>query len=512
MAGAVHLVDHDMASHTSHHPRYAAWLETAIFVCLAAVALCAPISTKGAVNSFRAATVLWLILLCTGKRRPAPQPLTVPLILFLALTAISSLFSTDPFLSWGRMRTVSLLFLAVVAGQSIRSMRQLKILAALLIGSCLLTVIYTGWQYTAGIGVQAVANGPALASLQRFGLAPGDIIRKLGGTTIRSPRRLLTQKLPPGRVELLLWRETPNALQPFRISVDAKTLQTALHNPGITLTRAHPPRAQGFFKHYFPFSEILVFIGLLIGGFALSGVPVRKLRITLIVAFLATAAVLALTLTRISLVSLVLGTLLIVVMRDTRRIRWISVAGFLMASLVAIAWVQHHRKGPESDPGTEYRLLMWRDSIKMIGAHPILGVGLDSVAGDWQRWGLEAYRRFGLHSHFHSTPIQLAVECGLPALGVWIWLMWGYGIFLVRQLRHIADGDWFARGLVVGALGGLSGFVLTGLLQYNFGDAEAMIVFWLLVGLTFALNRMATQVPGREVPVGSQHPSTPSVV
>jgi O-antigen ligase len=496
MAGAVHLVDQrNMAGDSPHSSGLAAWLQTATLVSLAAVALCAPLSTKGAVNSFRAATVLWLISLCTGKRKLIPQPLAVPLILLLVLTAISTAFSMDPLLSWGRMRTVSLILLALVAGQAIGSLRQLKILAGLLIASCLLTVVYTGWQYTAGIGVEAAGNGPAVTSLQHFGLVRGDIIRKVGSTTVRNPHDLLKRQFSSAPVELLLWRETPNALQPFRIRVDAKSLQAALLTPGVTLTRAHPPRAQGLFKHYFPFSEILVFIGSLISGFVVSGVPNRHLRIGFIVAFLLTATALGLTLTRISLASLMVGVLVMILVRGTCWIKWISLAGFLVIALAGIYWVQRYRQAPESDPGTEYRLIMWRDSLTLIRAHPLLGVGLDSVAGDWQRWNLEAYRRFGLHSHFHSTPIQLAVECGLPALAVWVWLIAAYAIFLVRLHRAFAATDWFDRGLVLGILGGLAGFVLTGFLQYNFGDAEAMVVFWLLMGLAFALNRLLIDVP-----------------
>lgn len=493
MAGSVHLVDQQ--HNAVDGPRASAFhagLETAIVVCLAGVALCAPLSTKGAVNCFRAAAVLWVIFLCTRKRKLLPQPLTVPLLLFLVLTAISSAFSTDPFLSWGRMRTVSLIFLAILLGQAIRSLRQLKLLTGLLIGSCLLTVLYTGWQYTVGIGVAAAGNPPALASLERFGLAHGEIIRKLGGRKIRTPHDLFAEPLPSAPVELAFWRETPNALQPFRMNVDAKALRAALESPGITLIRAHPPRAQGFFKHYFPFSEILVLVGLLMAGLAVAGVPDRKLRMALTLAFLATAVTLALTLTRISLLSLVVGALIIVLTKSGNRLRWISLAGLLLLASMGAYWVQHHRAAPGSDPGTEYRLLMWHDSIGMIRAHPILGVGFDSVAGDWQRWNLEAYRRFGLHSHFHSTPIQLAVECGLPALAVWIWLLADYAGFLIRRQRTIPPHDWFARGLLLGALGGLVGFVLTGFLQYNFGDAETMVVFWFIAGLTFAASRLVS--------------------
>jgi O-antigen ligase len=136
---------------------------------------------------------------------------------------------------------------------------------------------------------------------------------------------------------------------------------------------------------------------------------------------------------------------------------------------------------------------MWRDSLKLVRSHPLLGTGLDTIAGDWQKWNLEAYRRFALHSHFHSTPIQLAVECGLPALAAWIWLLAAYAVFLVRYRARIQNRS-FPSGLVLGALGCLAAFVVTGLVQYNFGDAEAMIVFWLLVGMVFASDRLAPKV------------------
>ena len=132
---------------------------------------------------------------------------------------------------------------------------------------------------------------------------------------------------------------------------------------------------------------------------------------------------------------------------------------------------------------------MWRDSIKLIRAHPLVGVGLDSISGDWQRWDLEAYRRFPLHTHFHSTPIQLAVECGLPTVVVWIGLMTAYLVFLVRLLRLTRHQGWFAQGLSLGILGGQVAFLLISFLQYNFGDAEAMIVFWFCMGLVLAVHR-----------------------
>jgi len=143
-----------------------------------------------------------------------------------------------------------------------------------------------------------------------------------------------------------------------------------------------------------------------------------------------------------------------------------------------------------ADPGTQYRLLMWRDSLKLIRAHPLVGVGLDSISGDWHRWDLEAYRRYPLHTHFHSTPIQFAVECGLPTLFAWLGLVIAYLVFLLRLARATRDKGWFAQGLALGILGEHVAFLLISLLQYSFGDAEAMVVFWFCMGLALALHRV----------------------
>jgi len=480
----------------SARSKLAAWLEAAVFVCLAAIALSAALSTKGAVAAFRFAIVLWLLLLCIGKRKLAPQPLAVPLFVFLSLTAISSIFSLHPALSWGRMRTISLSVLVIVVGQTLSQMRQVKILAGLLIASCILAVCYTAWQYTAGIGVQAHGSDLALGPLKSAGIVRGDIIREIGGKAIRSPADLvmeLQQTSAQDSKDVILLRETPNALQPIHLSSTTEALRAGVLRAGVTLTRAHPPRAQGFFSHYFPFSEILVLIGLLMWGLVVSGIRTRSARITLVASLVATVLTLTLTFTRISLVGFLVGALLGLFMRSQSRIPWISVGAFALISLASLYWIQRHRGLTASDPGTEYRLLMWRDSVTLIRAHPLLGVGLDSIAGDWQRWNLTAYRRFGLHSHFHSTPIQLAVECGVPALAAWSWLIGAYAVFLLRFYRAVADQAGFIRGLVLGILGGLAAFVITGFIQYNLGDSEAMVVFWLLMGLAVALQRLVTR-------------------
>jgi O-antigen ligase len=276
----------------------------------------------------------------------------------------------------------------------------------------------------------------------------------------------------------------------------------ALRQPRTSLVVARPVRAEGFLKHYFPYSEVLVLTGLLCWGLCLAGgSPSFRLRTFFSVAFLAVTVAVALTLTRISLLSLFIGGLLIALMRTGRKNAVLIMLGFSLVAALGMHWVGKHRAltlFDTSDPGTEYRLLMWKDSLKLIRAHPLFGVGLDSVAGDWRRWDLEAYRRFELKSHFHSTPIQLAVECGLPTLLTWLWLMGAYLVFLLRLLARLRNTNWFAEGLSSGVLGGLVAFLLIAMVQYNFGDAEAMVVFWFCMGLAFALQKITVNTTARE--------------
>jgi hypothetical protein len=481
------------------------WLDAALFFCFILFVLCAPIATKGAVTAFRAALLLWLAKILIERRKLERQPLALPLLLFLLFTAVSTIFSTEPLLSWGRMRGITELTIALLVGQTLRNLRQIKILVCLLLAACLVSVGITAWQYTVGIGIRLNADAPTSASLSQLGLLAGDIIQKVNHKNVLTPQQLfnkLDQWPADSRVELTVAREISLAHlnvwtgSPFaRLSIitQKKALEAALQQPGMNLARGRPLRAEGTLKHYFPYSEVMVLIGLVAWGLLISPGAGLRIKVPLGLAFVSISTVVVLTLTRISLASLLLGCCLITWKQVSGRSRRVILVAFFGALLFGVNWIQQHRAQKWmdlSDPGTQYRLLMWRDSLKFIRAHPIVGTGLDSIGGHWQRWDLEAYRRFPLKSHFHSTPIEFAVECGLPTLAVWLWLMGGYLVFLLRLSTLSRKADWFPQGLASGILGGLVAVLLTSLLQYNFGDSEAMIVFWFLMGLAFALDRI----------------------
>jgi O-antigen ligase len=141
-----------------------------------------------------------------------------------------------------------------------------------------------------------------------------------------------------------------------------------------------------------------------------------------------------------------------------------------------------------SDESTLYRLTMWRDGLRLSTANAhnlVFGIGMDSTKKHWQEWGMfrSGFMPFG---HFHSTPVQLMVERGLPALLIWLAVIFLYGRVLwkaVQQRKRSASVNKWLLGILLGCLGGLAGFFVSGLVHYNLGDGEVALIFYLLMAI-----------------------------
>jgi len=235
---------------------------------------------------------------------------------------------------------------------------------------------------------------------------------------------------------------------------------------------------------------------------------------------------LAATFTRASWAALLVAALAMLWLRVGLRGRiatgLLAVVLLLVMNQALVAWrgVGFYNPG---DLSMQYRRLMWADGLRLIAEHPLLGIGMDTVLVRWQELGVRAYESMGLHSHFHSTPIQLAVERGLLGLAAWVFFMFVYLRLLLRLIRRTQAGEsaiaaagpprtqalrgaedealnqqsaW-VRGLALGIFGATTGFLASGFLHYNLGDSEVAMLFWLLMGIAVALDRMTrTQTAG----------------
>ena len=137
--------------------------------------------------------------------------------------------------------------------------------------------------------------------------------------------------------------------------------------------------------------------------------------------------------------------------------------------------------------------MMWRDGYRLWTSNTrnlVFGVGMDSIKSHWREWGMFDGGRWPV-SHFHSTPIQILVERGLPALLLWLMIV---GVYARTLWRGIGDrsSDWRTLGILLGCLGGMIGFFTSGLVHYNLGDSVVAMIFFLLMGLGVKVARLSS--------------------
>ncbi len=481
-----------VASETPHR-RWARRLEYAIFFFFLLFSLALPHSVKGTHHAYEAIVLLWLIKLAVERRRPLPQPLALPMLVFLVLSALSTALSPTPILSWDRMKIVGLILMAVVVGQNIKTLRQMKWMAALLLFSAAVSAGITGWQYLGGYGV-ALLKVPDGSPLALAGIQPGDVVQSINGHGVHSPKALqqMVARMPPAAaMQVHLVHGTP--IQHLRVTLSrASFLGAGWLAPDAPLARGRPVRPQGYFTHYAVYAEVMLQIGLLAWGLLLARRRTRgSARWLLMLVFALLLLTVAATQTRSALGAMLLGCFVVLMLAAGWRERALGIAFLVIVIALGTVWI-HHTRGldwvDKRDPGTSYRVLMWEDALRLIPQHPLFGLGMESVRQYWQKWDIRAWRIYGVQWHFHSDYLQLAVERGLPAFAAWLWLCVAYLLFLWRLLPRARIAGWFPYGVTLGALGGFLAFLAAGVVQYNLGEEQIDVAIWFFMGLTLALN------------------------
>ena len=151
--------------------------------------------------------------------------------------------------------------------------------------------------------------------------------------------------------------------------------------------------------------------------------------------------------------------------------------------------------GDLRDDTARDRLAMLDTGLRLVQAHPITGVGPGGVKRLYPLWAPpEALRRST--SHLHDTPLQIAVERGVPGLAAWIAIWVAFFGVSVRTLARVPKGDEDARALVLGPMAAITAFLVAGLFEYNFGDTEVLLVAVALMALPFTVEvRASTEQP-----------------
>ncbi|HEY0405266.1 MAG TPA: O-antigen ligase family protein [Pyrinomonadaceae bacterium] len=493
------------------------WLDRAIVVWLFGLALFAPLSIAATQISWMCGLALWAVrwLLRRDAQRSS-TPLDYALLGFFILTFISGLFSYDQTVSLGKLRGASLFTIAYLVACNVRERRTLRRLALVLVASCMLTVVYTFGERAVGRGLKIEGvrdESPLAAAMFRTSddrLAPtpirsGDIVLEVDGRKVRSPEELAEALEGNGSMDVA----APARVKIYRVEwmpvlevARGRLLdgRTPLERLGIeSWSRGRDWRASGFYGHYVTYAEVLQLIASLAFGLFIALRNKRGMTGALLLMALAGLSLaLLMTVTRAAWLSFLLSAFVIVLTGTSRRTALVIAACVLPLVLGGYFILKQQRKVgfyDQNDQSVTWRQTVWREGVGLLVSRPrhlLAGVGMDSIKRHWREWGLFDGGRIPV-GHLHSTPLQLAVERGIPTLIAWLLLVGLYARMLWRLARAPAPDDWIEHGLALGALGGLFGFFASGLAHYNLGDSEVAMVFYLIMGLCLALERQRAE-------------------
>jgi O-antigen ligase len=228
----------------------------------------------------------------------------------------------------------------------------------------------------------------------------------------------------------------------------------------------------GFFRNYLTFAHAMIFPLAWAGAFAVAGSVVAAVAAVL-VAF----AVMFSTARGVWLAA-VAGGALLAALSGRRGVVLLGAAALVAA--IAVGWSAGLREqtAPIFTLGGENtaRLEIWRANLDIIHDHPLLGLGFGHYRGPAVPY-YDRHPAADRRSHAHSNVLQLAAEGGLIGLTAFCLV---FAVLLRRAFGALGSarspGEW---ATIAGGCTGIVTFLLAGLTQYSFGDAEVAIGMWL---------------------------------
>src|SRR6266436_3869241 len=505
--------DHRVKSKEITPGPLATWLERAILAALFLFVIAAPNSIAATQMAWFLGLLFWVLRFTVWPRPKLERtPLDYPLFGFFLLTGLSSFLSYSPIISIGKLRAACLFTIVYLFAESVRSKRVLRALVIVLLASCMVYVLATFGLYAFGRGVKVYGVSPnsplveakrvSRAKIEAIPILSGDTLEEVDGRPLRSSQDLveaLSQSSQPGpanikvyRVEWVAVLEVPRGhLLPGTTPEE----QLGIQQSG----KGRDWRATGFYNHWTTYAEMLQLVtSLTIGLFV--ALPRKRNRngALLAVAIVGMGIALLLSVTRASWLSLLVSATLITALSVSRKKLMVIGACALPLILIGLFVLQQKRKVgffDQSDNSIVWRQRVWHDGFHLLVSNPrhlLVGVGMDSIKAHWREWGLFDNGRMPM-GHMHSDYLQIALERGIPALIVWLILLGTYARMLWRVRRRVLPENWIERGIVLGALGGLLGFMCSGLVHYNWGDSEVVMIFYLIMGFSLVVERLTRE-------------------
>jgi O-antigen ligase len=243
-------------------------------------------------------------------------------------------------------------------------------------------------------------------------------------------------------------------------------------------------RAEGTMSVYMTYAGLLM-LALLVTFGKLVFAP--KKNVWIYAAFVLIGSCLLLTYTRQAWLGAVAGIVFLIWVRK-KSLLWFLPAILVVLFLISPASVQHRMSSLKNleDINLKKRIALWQGGWLVFKDHPLTGCGfkcIDSVNQNYpDPTGIIKQLR-GMHNNF----VQLMVDTGLFGVVSWISIWVVYFMKLYRRLVSMPDNSVCRRDTMASAAA-VVGFLVAGLFETNFYDAEVSMVLYFIMALPLTRN------------------------
>ncbi len=126
---------------------------------------------------------------------------------------------------------------------------------------------------------------------------------------------------------------------------------------------------------------------------------------------------------------------------------------------------------------------LWREAVNVIEDFPVIGSGLNTYAFIAPRYGSGQYP--------HNSYLHMAAEMGILGLGVFVWMLIVLFRAAIKSIKKIDDELYNIT--LTGLLSGLFGFLIQSFTDTNIYSLQLSILMWLIMGLTVAVRKIASE-------------------
>jgi putative inorganic carbon (HCO3(-)) transporter len=233
---------------------------------------------------------------------------------------------------------------------------------------------------------------------------------------------------------------------------------------------------------------VMMIVGLGLTGFVMAPVS-RRTRLLCLGALVVVGLALVLTLTRSAWLGFAAGAGVLVLLT---RARWTPLLAVLLAvSILLMPQTIRTRLASSFDPAhrdNAERVAMWKAGWRILWDRPVTGVGDRDLKAIYPRYRGERGRE--TPGHLHNNLLMFAVIWGVPGFLLAVAFLVTAFVLAWRRWRRLRAAGPRAPPLALGwaqaAVAVWIGFNVAGLFEWNFGDAEVVLLLWLVMGLGLA--------------------------